>query len=152
MRVWNSEQLMCQLLVYGFIFSGMPLVSSLQTRITAHPGLAHLDLPVPPCCEQCSPNTFQWRDHAWTSPVVSSFLQFSILRVRSWAKWSSDKGAAGVHVRMAVVISGRWASRNRFDFFKWITVSMVIKCRLGSMVFCLHSVRHFADQLFEIVS
>ena len=30
--------------------------------------------------------------------VVSSFLQFSILRVRSWAKWSSDKGAAGVHV------------------------------------------------------
>ena len=58
--------------------------------------------------------------------VVSSFLQFSILRVRSWAKWSSDKGAAGVHVRMAVVISGRWASRNRFDFFKWITVSMVI--------------------------
>ena len=32
MRVWNSEQLMRQLLVYGFIFSGMPLVSSLQTK------------------------------------------------------------------------------------------------------------------------
>ena len=59
--------------------------------------------------------------------VSSSFLQFSILRVRSWPKWSSDKGAAGVHVRMAVVISGRWTSRNRFDFFKWITVSMLIK-------------------------
>ena len=26
------------------------------------------------------------------------------------------------------------------------------QCRLGSMVFCLHSVRHFANQLFEIVS
>ena len=36
--------------------------------------------------------------------VSSSFLQFSILRVRSCRKWSSDKGAAGVHVRMAVVI------------------------------------------------
>ena len=37
MRVWNSEQLMCQLLVYGFIFSGMPLVSSLQTKSCPYP-------------------------------------------------------------------------------------------------------------------
>ena len=58
--------------------------------------------------------------------VSSSFLQFSILRARRCCKWSSDKGAAGVHVRMAVVISGTWTSRKRFDFFKWITVSMLM--------------------------
>ena len=55
--------------------------------------------------------------------VCNSLLQFSILRARSWCKWSSDKGAAGVHVRMAAVICGNWTSRKRFDFFKWITVS-----------------------------
>ena len=53
-------------------------MQQLANKITAHPGLAHLDLPVPPCCEQCSPNTFQWRDHAWTSPwlVLSCNFRF----------------------------------------------------------------------------
>ena len=82
----------------------------------------------------------QYMPMTWPSlnkSVLSSFLQFSILRDRSWAKWSSDKGAVGVHLRMAAVISGKWASRNPLDFFKWITVYInAHQCRLGSMVFC----------------
>ena len=53
----------------------------LANKITAHPGLAHLDLPVPPCCEQCSPNTFQWRDHSntfqWCSPNTFQCGQYN---------------------------------------------------------------------------
>ena len=99
MWVWNREPAWCvNCLSIVLILPCMSLVSRLQTKIvgtsSCRASLCALSTMLRAMFSQYMPTTWP----CLKKSVSSSFLQFSILRVRSCRKWSSDKGAAGVHV------------------------------------------------------
>ena len=126
---WQPRHQTVGLLIHGLVFSGMSLVSSLQTE-RRHIKLFALSTILRSTFSQGNSNDMATLEH-------NSFLQFSILRLRSLAKSSFARAHGCSDFRqMHVQKTLRLFQMNHCNHCIYAH-----QCRLCSVRFCLQSAR-----------